>query len=495
MMDILKTPLKYIPKYFLVLSKADAQGLSSKIPMQLWPSQAYYIENRTHRDIVLKNRQTGMSTGILASNAHAFFTQPFERQTIVTHDDETSGFLLSTVRRFLDNLPLEIRPKKGYDAGHRISLAKMDSYMYIDSAKSDSIGIGHGLTRAHLSEIAKWPSRKEDQLFADISQTVPQGGFITLESTPKGRGGLFYKLYDAARKNDIDYKPFFFPWWWDVTCIAEVQKKDYTTEEKQLMEHFDLKPEQIAFRRMKIREIGDLFYQEYPENDIDCWLSSDISVFDGVALRRYLQQILPGRDDGNLTIWKDYMGGEKYVIGIDPAGGHERGDFSVASVLRVRTNEYVARLRGRIPPDLFAQECIRLGKRYGDAELGVERIMHGGQVLKTLFDADYPNIYHHYEWDDFKQAHISDPGWRTSSKSKPIMIDTMGACLRAGDIMLWSENFLMEASSYVWEGSKAKPSSGAFDDELDALMIALQMREQAPIIESTKNQVSSYARL
>ena len=225
MTDILKSPIEYIQKYFLVLSKADAQGVSQKIPMTLWPTQQYYIENRTHRDICLKNRQTGMSTGVLASNSHAFFTQPYERHTIITHDDETSGFLLSTVRRFLDNLPPAIRPVKGYDAGHRISLKNMDSYMYIDSAKSDSIGIGHGLTRAHLSEFARWPVRKEDQLFADISQTLPAGGFCTIESTPKGRGGLFYKLYEAAKKGEVDYKPFFFPWFWDVTCIKEVTEK------------------------------------------------------------------------------------------------------------------------------------------------------------------------------------------------------------------------------------------------------------------------------
>jgi hypothetical protein len=389
-----------------------------------------------------------------------------------------------------------MRPDTDWKSGSRIRFPKLDSYIYIDSAKSDSIGIGHGLTRVHLSEVARWPERRANELYADISQTVPEGGYITIESTPRGRGGLFYRLYDAARKNDINYKTFFYPWWWDLGYRRPVKGKlDLTKEEQQLINNFNLVPEQIAFRREKIAEIGDLFYQEYPENDIDCWLSSEVSVFDGVALRRYSQQILLGRTEGNLTIWKDVIGGEKYVIGVDPAGGHEKGDYSVACVLRVRTNEYVARLRGRIPPDLFAQELLRLGKRYNDAEIGVERLIHGHTVLRILSENNYPNIYHHIDYDTFTGLASPQPGWNTSGKTKPIMIDTMSAALRAGDIQIWSENFCLEASGYIWEGQKTRKQTGGFDDELDALMIALQLREQAPIIDLPRQAPISYVRL
>lgn len=38
-----------------------------------------------------------------------------------------------------------------------------------------------------------------------------------------------------------------------------------------------------------------------------------------------------------------------------------------------------------------------------------------------------------------------------------------------------------EASGVYWEGSKIKKSAGGFDDELDAVSIALMVREQTPI--------------
>ena len=487
--------LAYIPKYFKVITKADKGGLTDLVPMRLWPSQAYYIENRTNRDIILKSRQTGMSTGVMADDAHAFFTQPYQRESLITHDQETSVFLFHTFQRFYNNLPKDRKPESDWKSGTRMRFPKLDSYIYIDSAKSDSLGIGHTLNRAHLSEVARYPARKAEGLFADISQTVPEGGHIVLESTPRGRGGLFYRLYNAAKKKEINYKPFFFPWWWDITCVRDsIGILKYSKEESQLISNYNLSPQQIAFRREKIAELGDLFYQEYCENDIDCWLTSDVSVFDGVAIRRYLQQIQkPLIVEGDLNIWKDVIGGEKYLIGVDPAGGLEKGDYSVASVLRAKNNEYVARLRGKIPPDMFAQQVLRLGHRYNMATLGVERMMHGHTILRILMENNYPEIYHHTDYDSLLGMATTKPGWITSGKTKPIMIDAMGAAIRAGDIIIYSENFLLEASGYIWDGNKADHPPGGYDDELDALMIALQLRETAPITDSGRFKVSSYA--
>lgn len=488
--------IKYIETNFKVLTKADENNISHLAPMKLWPAQRHYLLNRTNRDVVVKNRQQGFSSGVMAANAYHLFTQPYQRQALITHDQETSEFLFQTVQRFHKNLPDKLRPKTDWKSGARMRFPDLDSYIYIDSAKSDNLGIGHTLNSAHLSEIAKYPPRKAAALFADISQTVPAGGFITAESSPKGRVGQFCELYQAAKMGEVNYQHFFYPWWWDITCVRKVtEKMVFINEEQQMMEKFKLVPEQIAFRREKIAELKDLFYQEYPENDVDCFLGSDISVFDGLTIRRYMQMVQDGRVENNLTIWKDVIGGEKYVIGVDAAGGHERGDFSVAAVIRVKTNEYVARLRGRVPPDLFAQETLRLGRRYNDAEIGVEQLLHGRSILKTLLENNYPNIYYYEDFDILTATPSKEPGWRTNRKTKPIMVDTMGATLRAGDLVSWSSNLMDEAAAYVWDEDVAKKTAGKYDDELDAVMIALQLRNNVPLIASKRYGVKSYARI
>lgn len=498
MLEEIKDPLQYIPKYLKVLTKN-----ATLEPMNLWLPQKYYITNRTHRDIILKSRQQGASTGVLAANSHKLFTEPYQRAIIITHDQETSENLFQTIQRFHRNLPDSMRPQTDWKSGTRMRFPILDSYIYIDSARSENVGIGHTINIVHLSEVAKWPPSGDYGLFADITNTVPESGWMTLESTPKGRGGLFYDLYDRAKRGDVEYRPFFFPWWWDITCTRPVKNKiELTREEKDLINYvrvkddIELTMQQIAFRREKIAELKDLFFQEFPENDIDCWLSGDTSVFDGVAIKRYLLNLSPGRQEGNVTIWHDAIGGEKYVMGVDTAAGQANGDFSVAAVINVKRNEYVARLRGRIPPDLFAEEVIRLGHRYNNALIGVERESHGLVVIRILLENNYPEIYYYIGYDDVLQMQSSQPGWKTNIKTKPIMISDLDTHFRTDSLVSWSENLMSEAGAYVWVGrDKAKPSGGRHDDELDAVMIALQLRQQTPIIEPRRASITSYARV
>ena len=511
----LDNAVEYIEKNFKVVTKADEGGQSHLVPMKLWPAQKYYIENRTNRDLILKGRQMGLSTGVEAGNSQKVFTTPYQHMSIITHDTETSEFLLRNVERFHHNLPAAIRPKTKLKSTARITFPGLDAYIYIDSAKSDSIGIGHTLNIAHLSELSRWPDKKGRDLFAGISQTVPMGGFITCETTPKGRVGLFYEMWGAAIRGDIEYKTFFFPWWWDLNyLIPEVKehKQDESAEitarvlgmatiklieqERQLMDKFGLSPMQIAFRRLKIRELRELFFQEYPENDKDCWLSNDMAVIDGISLRPYYTEIRDGRTEGPSTIWKDVVGGRKYAMGVDVASGSAR-DWSVASVIDCRSLEYVARIRGKIHPDLFAEEIYRMGMRYNQALLGVERAGHGHSVLRILLEKNYPNLYYHLDYNEIMKQNIYDAGWVTSSRTKLPMVNGVQAAFRSHDLMSWSENLLLEASALTWEGAvdtKIKTPPGGNDDEFDAIAIALQIRESEPVInEERKASVGRYA--
>jgi len=362
----------------------------------------------------------------------------------------------------------------------------------------------------HNSEVAKYPPRKARDLFTDISQTVPENGYLTMESTPKGRVGIFYEIYQAAKRGEVNYKAFFYPWWWDITCVRPVKEPlEYTQEEKDLIrrvkleEDIDLSPEQIAFRREKIAELRELFFQEYPENDKDCWLASEMGVFDGAIIRKYVNQVLPGEVEGNLTTWKGVIGGEKYIIGVDPAGGHPKGDYSVASVLRLKTNEYVARLRGRIPVDLFGEELYRLGKKYNYATLVIPDDAYGRMILQLMQAKNYPNIFTHEEYNSLTGSVTFVQGYRVNVNTKPQMVSTLAAALRSNDLISWSDNLMVEASGYVYEKSpsgrlKTNKAGGGFDDELDAVMIALQARQEIPVndfIDTKRCDPISYARI
>src|SRR3990167_4011570 len=141
-LELLRDPISYIPAFFRVMTKADEMGISHLVPMTLKPVQRFYLENRSKRDVILKGRQMGISTGVMAGNAHKVFTQPFTKMAIVTHKAEVSEFLLQTIHRFYRNLPKEFKPRTDWASGRRLKFPDLDSYIHIDYAESDAIGFG-----------------------------------------------------------------------------------------------------------------------------------------------------------------------------------------------------------------------------------------------------------------------------------------------------------------------------------------------------------------
>ena len=166
-----------------------------------------------------------------------------------------------------------------------------------------------------------------------------------------------------------------------------------------------------------------------------------------------------------------------------------------------RSCEHVATLRGKIPPDLFAEAVYRLGHKYNTALLAVEKQASGHTVLNILIQHNYENLYHHRDYDVWQGKETTEPGWYTSNKTKPLMVDAMKAAFRAGDFITYSENLLNEALAFQYVGStpermKMQAAPGESDDEIIAAMIALIVREQEPsAMDETRYPAEVYAEL
>lgn len=118
-----------------------------------------------------------------------------------------------------------------------------------------------------------------------------------------------------------------------------------------MREAYSLSLEQLNWRRWCIREqCGrdvDKFKQEYPANDVECFLLSGRGMFDGKMLARMLLAVedppfrgnlIPDRSNilgirldensnGFLKIFKPPRIGARYIIGGDVAEGLIHGDF------------------------------------------------------------------------------------------------------------------------------------------------------------------------
>jgi len=69
------------------------------------------------------------------------------------------------------------------------------------------------------------------------------------------------------------------------------------------------------------------------------------------------------------------------------------------------------------------------------------------------------------------------------------MIGDFGTALRLGELLTFSENLLEEAASAYYDHTKSEAKiffpPGCHDDELDAVMIALQVVQSVPVEETT----------
>lgn len=268
----------------------------------------------------------------------------------------------------------------------------------------------------------------------------------------------------------------FFPWWWEPAYRREhVPIRSFTKEESALRSAHKLSVAQIAFRREMRASFRSLAPQEFAEDPSSCFLASGDCVFDlSIVESRLaaLEQAVERRDNGRLQVWFPPLRGREYIIGCDPAGGGANGDYSCAQVIDRKNAIQCAELRGHWPPREFATRLAELGREYNDALLAVERNNHGHGVLAYL-TSRYSNL--HCEKEQL--------GWLTTTSTRPRAIESFAALLMESPECIHSRTLLEECRTFVRrDDGSAAAASGAHDDCIMAMAIALAVRDEtAPI--------------
>jgi len=469
------------------------------VPFRLNPAQLDYYRQRTNRDLILKARQLGFTTDTCGLFFADTLLNPNTISVIVAHDADSSQRIFQIVHLFQQRLPEEEKQEIGRPHilnRREIYWPKINSRFYVGTAGSLTFGRGQSIDNLLCSEFAYWP--KPQEALIALTEAVTPEGKIVIESTPNGIGGHFHELWTQAKAGENGYRPHFYPWAWDVEYrLAGPPLEDITDEEAQLMRAHNLDEEQLRWRRGKMRELRDRFPQEYPENDVTCFLASGRCCFDPNALAGAGRRIagepqpeqmpsLPDRSGqplaispARLLIWRRPEAGRSYVVGADIGEGLVHSDPSAACVLDEKSGNQVAELQGRVSPERFARLLDALGRYYNDAHLAVERNNHGHSTLNTLLHTThYPALYHHSDYD---QSGLQErrPGWPTNQKTKPIMIDDLTEAIAGGQLLIHSSELLDECRSFVTTDSGAtEAQAGKHDDRVMAAGIAWQVRKQ-----------------
>jgi hypothetical protein len=450
------------------------------------PAQQLFEERRGRQNIVLKARQMGMTTWTAARFFLKTITRPGTLTLQVAHTQQAAEEIFAIVHRFVDLLPENLRRgplKTGRSNVRQLVFPALDSQYCVVTAGDRNAGRGLSVQNMHCSELARWPGDPGETLAGLRAALAPEGELI-LESTPDGVGGCFHELWLNAPETGM--VRHFFPWWLEKRYRAEaVDAAALDTEESALIEKHQLDLEQIGFRRKLRADFRGLARQEFAEDDESCFLASGESVFEINALDERLKTVsepMECRFNRELQIWLPPVAGKGYLLAVDPAGGGSNGDYSAIQVLEVESCLQCAEYAGHVGGLELARIVTDLAREYNRAWVVVERNNHGSGVLAYL---ESPCGCEHI----YKQGGRQDgqPGWLTTSLSRPAALGRLGAALVDEPLRFQSRRLLAECRTFVrLPNGTAAARAGAHDDRVMAMAIGLAAREE--LVGKTANR-------
>lgn len=231
------------------------------VPFTLNKVQQDFLDTLGGRDIVLKARQMGFSSIILAMFTADFLLLENTYNVVVADVDDNAMGLLSRVKFFIQTYEQKTGRKVPlkYNSRTELFLPEMNNYYKIGSAKNTEFGRSKTITNLHLSELAFY--HNPEAIFGSAIQAVIPTGRVIIETTANGFN-WFKELWDRSGERGFK-KHFYNPKWEYDSAYLEEKKK----------------------------ELERLFPQEYPMTEEEAFLTSGDLYFKQEALREYLHDI------------------------------------------------------------------------------------------------------------------------------------------------------------------------------------------------------------
>lgn len=320
-MRAIKNSLTYFARNFLWIKTKDAKI----VPLELNESQLYFhrkcegMRKRTGkvRILVVKGRQSGISTYVAARFYHKTITLKATGTFILSHEASTTDKLFKMVKLYQEKNTIAPSVKKSNS--RELDFESTNSSYYVGTAGSGDVGRGGTVQLLHGSEVAMW--KNTDDIQTGLMESVPDlpKTEIILESTAKGMGNFFHRMVVDSIAGKNDYEVVFLPWYWMSEYEADTLRFEPDEEELEYavlyLSEYDKGTQlrKLAWRRNKIGTLGSAwkFKQEYPSNVQEAFqTSTDTLIKAEKILEARKNRIINNR--GHL------------IIGVDPARTGDR---------------------------------------------------------------------------------------------------------------------------------------------------------------------------
>ena len=483
----------------------------SLVPYKLNHIQQDINLNSTGRDIYVKPAQVGFSSDIILDFLIDCITIPGTTSVIISYDEFISGRLLRKAHSFYKYLKESIPSidKLDHKSVSEMTFEKLGSSFYIGSARGFAFGRGEPIHNLLGDEFGFWEREDAEKFMAAAMQRVPLSSNtkIRIGSTPNGEGNDFYEAYFAAKEGKAIgksvFKAHFYPWYMheeycmksDSFFVLPGDDKpilpNLSPDEQNLLKIFEtmnfseeLAHDKIRWRRYKIVEMESLrrsgetrllFQQEYPEDDISCFLTAGDMVHDANQINDMAKKCYPATLHLHYAdIWYPPQPSEKYLVAVDPGVGIT--SESVATVWHFTDTEirHCATLSGLYKGDEMAEKTAALAAYYNYAVIAPEDALEFVGYIKK-----YPNLY--YRTEVVSEVVSRYIGWATTPRTKPYMITEVNRLLPL--IITHDSRILAQCKNIRWAQSKrgAIAVNIGADDYYMSMAIAMVCREAVPV--------------
>lgn len=510
---------KFIEENFQVLNKDDGKPIPFKFTWTDSAGDEHAVQDKYYdilidqygeelegvREIVLKARQEGMSTFILALFTVDFLLKPYSASICISHRKDATDILFKKVKFFircyLENLskklgvPYEQLEKKWLLSDNKSLLENAENHatFYIGTAGAKVGGRGGTVNNILFSECAFYQDTElitAQEIVLGTSQQVTQGkGKIFIESTANGEGNYYHAEWERASlpadrdgKRQSSYHPRFFGW------------QEFYTEE---------------WIEEKMREFPNekMGRQEYPRDPDEAFVTSGTPYFDAMLLDAMLKEapdpLMKGKfaPDGQLDavygdadapvhIYREPEMGEQFVIFADPADSQ---DFCAAVACSKKRYDFPIVFNEVMDSSQFGYDLLYLAKYIYNRtnmwpKLAVERNT-GQATIYVLKNLNYPDLFRMVDFSSKGSTYEKGGiGWVTTGHisggelrgTRRKMLDDLQLALKQGQLTIYDKMQIKQMKSFQIIKGRAQARSNKHDDLVMATAGAWQIHQLTP---------------
>lgn len=480
------------------------------VPFVVNEQQEMFTKEMVKFNIIAKARQIGFSTLSLGLCLYYACNNPNTNYLLVSYKADSSSSLFEKLKMMYDSLPHDKFEFPNVKRSNRDEFV-LDNGSRIQCVVAGVKDIGRGTTYQYilLSEFAFYSNQEKVLLSAEQALAKNEKSKIVIETTSNGFNH-YQKVFMNAYKGKSKYTSFFFPfyssayskqfkheyeqaeaWYKEANYGKRLSPEDLEADEK-ILHEAGATLRQLMWRQWKLLDMSiQEFYQEFPSNPMESFISSGFSVFDQSKVLERVNNIekpidkfelnipdnLLGFIGKSLFIYREPKRGMRYYGGVDTASGSGQ-DNSTITIINSEGEQVASFYSNKIPVYQFAEIVNLLGRYYNYAFLTVERNSYGLPLLERLRkEYDYLNLYKHKVFNQSNGKKQMKLGWQTSAITKNVLISDFKEYFELGMTMIHCKETLAEMQIFVESDGKTGNKKG--ENNHDDLVISYGLSIQA----------------